>query len=316
MIAIVIPYFKHSFFEANLQSLANQTDKRFKVYIGDDASKEPPIDLLKKYKGQFDFVYHRFEKNLGGKSLIKQWERCVSLTHTEEWLMVLGDDDLLGKNVVKEFYSLIETKKKEEIDLIRFRVRTVDENNIIHNNDFLFEEHETAHKLLDRMFSIKETITASEFIFSREIYNRNNGFVEFPLGWFSDYASWLLFASKTGIFNIQTESVYWRISGINISSKSTDFKTIRLKVKSLFMFMFFLQNHFVIDKMKQKAYVFNHLITLLRGVNILAINTILIGQLLENKFHFLNQFIIQFIFKKNKEKAKRVYGYICSARKG
>lgn len=38
MLAIVIPYYKITFFEDTLESLAHQTDKRFKVYIGDDAS--------------------------------------------------------------------------------------------------------------------------------------------------------------------------------------------------------------------------------------------------------------------------------------
>jgi hypothetical protein len=35
MLAIVIPYYKRTFFEETLQSLANQTDKRFQVFIGD-----------------------------------------------------------------------------------------------------------------------------------------------------------------------------------------------------------------------------------------------------------------------------------------
>lgn len=46
MLAIIIPYYKLRFFEATLESLANQTDKRFKVYIGDDASPENLADLL------------------------------------------------------------------------------------------------------------------------------------------------------------------------------------------------------------------------------------------------------------------------------
>lgn len=51
MLSIVIPYYKITFFDQTLKSLATQTDKRFKVYIGDDASPEPPIDLLENYKG-------------------------------------------------------------------------------------------------------------------------------------------------------------------------------------------------------------------------------------------------------------------------
>ena len=90
MLAIVIPYYKLTFFEASLQSLDNQTDKRFKVYIGDDTSSENPVNLLEKYKGKFDFVYHRFEENLGGVSLVKQWERCIALSGDEEWVIILG----------------------------------------------------------------------------------------------------------------------------------------------------------------------------------------------------------------------------------
>jgi len=56
MLAIVIPYYKLTFFEATLQSLADQTDKRFKVYIGDDASPENPSRLLERYQGKFDFL--------------------------------------------------------------------------------------------------------------------------------------------------------------------------------------------------------------------------------------------------------------------
>ncbi len=71
MLGIVIPFYKLTNFEATLESLANQTDQGFKVYIGDDASLENPVELLEKYKGKFDFVYHRFETNLGGISLVK-----------------------------------------------------------------------------------------------------------------------------------------------------------------------------------------------------------------------------------------------------
>ena len=94
MLAIVIPYYKLTFFEATLQSLADQTDKRFMVYIGDDASLESPDDLLEKYQQKFDFEYYRFEENLGGTSLVKQWERCIAMTKDEEWVMILGDGAL------------------------------------------------------------------------------------------------------------------------------------------------------------------------------------------------------------------------------
>lgn len=42
MLAIVIPYYKINYFEETLKSLSNQTDKKFKVYIGNDASENDP----------------------------------------------------------------------------------------------------------------------------------------------------------------------------------------------------------------------------------------------------------------------------------
>jgi hypothetical protein len=49
MLAIIIPYYKLTYFEATLQSLANQSDKRFKVYIGDDASPEDCKHLISNF---------------------------------------------------------------------------------------------------------------------------------------------------------------------------------------------------------------------------------------------------------------------------
>jgi glycosyltransferase involved in cell wall biosynthesis len=40
-LAIIVPAFRVRFLERTLQSLAAQTDRRFRVYVGDDASPEP-----------------------------------------------------------------------------------------------------------------------------------------------------------------------------------------------------------------------------------------------------------------------------------
>jgi hypothetical protein len=59
--------------------------------------------LLEKYR-KFDFVYHRFESNLGGISLTQQWERCIELIADEVWIMILGDDDF-QETVVSSWYE-------------------------------------------------------------------------------------------------------------------------------------------------------------------------------------------------------------------
>jgi len=104
-LAIVIPYYKIDFFEVCLESLSIQTNKNFKVYIGDDASPEDPSEILEHFKDSLNIVYHRFYENLGGTSLTQQWHRCINLSAGERWIMILGDDDYLSENYVEEFYK-------------------------------------------------------------------------------------------------------------------------------------------------------------------------------------------------------------------
>lgn len=286
MLAIVIPYYKLTFFEATLDSLDNQIDKRFNVYIGDDASPENPEELLSQYKGKFNFLYKRFESNLGGISLVKQWERCIALSDTEEWLMVLGDDDFLDNNVVKELYAFISERKYLNTDLIRFNLKAIDNiGNIIPRN-FEYEKHETSQKLLKRILNPNEIITASEFVFSRKVYTDKKGFVNYPLAWFSDYATWLLFSEKSGIFNITTASVFWRLSEINISSQTNNLKEINLKVKSLFMFISFVDKSYKNDKYLKNEFITSQLNYLFYNTKIINVFDILIRQLFKFNLKF------------------------------
>lgn len=61
LLAIVIPYYKPDFFEETLQSVAAQTDKRFTLYIGNDASAHDPLPLIQKYfpDGKYQHITHQ-----------------------------------------------------------------------------------------------------------------------------------------------------------------------------------------------------------------------------------------------------------------
>lgn len=215
MIAIVIPYYKITFFEATLQSLANQTDKRFKVYIGDDASFEDPFDLLKKYKNQFDFVYHRFESNLGSISLVKQWERCIALSDDEEWLMILGDDDVLGDTVVASWYDNYGLFK-EKSNIIRFASRFIYEESLTISDIYTHPILELATDSFYRKYENLTRSSMSEYFFSRASYIKY-GFHDYPLAWHSDDLAWLEFSDNKPIFTINESLVDVRVSANSIS---------------------------------------------------------------------------------------------------
>lgn len=239
MLAIIIPYYNHTFFETTLQSLVNQTNNRFKVYIGDDASIKNPTVLLEKYEGKFEFVYHRFETNVGGISLTKQWERCIALSKSEEWLMILGDDDKLDSNCVELFYTNIKEIDKLNIDVIRFSSIKINEVDKTIAGPYTHPIIEKSTDFLFRWINGTTRSSLSEYVFRKESFQKN-GFKNFPLAWFSDILAILEFSNFENIFFINDAIVYIRLSGLNISSRADN-----LVLKNIATFKFY---HYLIEK--------------------------------------------------------------------
>lgn len=283
MLAIVIPYYKLTFLEATLESLANQTDKKFKVYIGDDASPENPSDLIKKYLGKFDFVYHRFKGNLGGLSLVKQWERCMALIDGEEWLMILGDDDVLGENVVEEFYTNLPEISKEKINVVRFATQKIDTYTLLSEKYF----HPKIEKSTE-YFSRHFRSSLSEYVFNKQKVE-TIGFKDFPLGWFSDILAVLEFSNFKELFTINEAFVYVRVSNISISGSQQDSE---LKSKSTFNFYYYLLSK------KREQFTRTEMLVLLKKIN----NSYLNNKIKVNWFfristiYFINFFLIEYCY--------------------
>jgi glycosyltransferase involved in cell wall biosynthesis len=246
MLAIIIPYFKLTFFEATLQSLADQTDKRFKVYIGDDASPEDCSALLKQFQEKFDFIYHRFTTNLGVTALTKQWERCIALSADEEWLMILGDDDVLSENVVEEFYKNLGEIINVGCNVIRFATQVIDAIKSTHS---AVQKHlkteENAASFYFKRFKGQVRCSLSEHIFKRKVYLKH-GFESYPLAWHSDDYAWLNFAENRPIYCIN--DAFLKIS---ISSESISGNNKNLNSKNLAASLFYL------DLIQNKLYLFS-----------------------------------------------------------
>ncbi len=218
MLAIVIPYYKKTFFRQTLQALANQTDKRFHVYIGNDASSDDPMELLEEFKDQFDFTYKKFDKNLGQKSLVKQWERCISLTKYEEWIMILGDDDVLDNNVIELFNEKQQTIIRNNISVVRFSTTVIDKNSTVISKQYIHPELEKSTDFFIRKIEGETRSTLSEYIFRKETVETVK-FKNLPLAWYSDLLAILEFSNFQYVFSINEATVYFRNSGINITSR-------------------------------------------------------------------------------------------------
>jgi glycosyltransferase involved in cell wall biosynthesis len=226
-LAIVIPAYKKTFFKQALESLARQTNKNFTVYIGDDDSQEDLFEVIALFKNQLDIVYHRFEKNLGGISLVQQWNRCVRLCKNEQWIWLFSDDDIMHDGCVGAFYSAI-IKTAGQFSLYRFDTTVIDESDQVINSNSGHPEIESSIDFAINRFNMQSSSSACEYIFKREVFDHNNGFVDFPFGWASDDASWVLFSTGSGIFTINEGRVFWRLSKISISGQQSEFREAKI----------------------------------------------------------------------------------------
>lgn len=217
-LAIIIPYYKLTFFEETLKSLVAQTNQNFNVYIGDDKSPYNPENLLEKYAEKIKLSYTKFEENLGRTNLVAQWNRCISLSENEDWLMILGDDDTLSENAVEELYKHLGKVESQQIQLIRLASRLMNEEGNPTSALYQNPETELAAESYMRIFKGFGRSTLTEHIFTRKTFNKN-GFKEFPVAFGSDNVAWLEFPEMGKIYSINSAFANIRISSEHLSSK-------------------------------------------------------------------------------------------------
>ncbi|WHF51423.1 glycosyltransferase family 2 protein [Chryseobacterium gotjawalense] len=223
LLAIIIPYYKITFLRETLDSLAAQTDQRFTVYIGNDASPENPEDLLEEFEGKFNFVYKNFEENLGGTSLTKQWNRCIEMMQDEEWFMILGDDDYFSSNVIEEFYKNIVFAERENVNVMKLNSATVNENSVITSEK---KPEPFIKSSIDHFFDkfiFEGRSSLSEHIFKKSQYDLYC-FKNLPLAWHADDLAVLEFSEYANTMFLEKAKCFVRISAESISGNPEKFK--------------------------------------------------------------------------------------------
>ena len=123
-LSVIIPYYKRRYFDRTLACLAGQEDKSFLVFIGDDGSPEDCCSLIEKYSGSLTIKYRRYTENIGHRSLVSHWNRCVRDT-TSDWVWLFSDDDIASSDCVGSFReSLDETEGRYNV--YRFPTKIID----------------------------------------------------------------------------------------------------------------------------------------------------------------------------------------------
>ena len=224
-LAIVIPYYKISFFEETLKSVFAQTDKRFTLYIGNDASPDNPKSLIIKYFPAGNYNYYDYSENIGSKNLAMQWKRILDNV-TEEWFQILGDDDMISENFVETFYENLDTVINDGSSVIRSPHIHINKNGTI-IKDFTFQDRNSnAATFFQNITQRRISASLSENIFKYAEYLKV-GFRNIPLAWGTDYLAIYEFSKKRPIFFLQNSLVSVRVTDLSISGRNDNEKEKR-----------------------------------------------------------------------------------------
>lgn len=222
-LAIIIPAYKSFFLTKTLKSFEKQTNKNFTIYVGDDNSPDNIESIVIKFKDTLNIRYHRFEDNLGGTSLTKHWERCIELSD-QYWIWLFSDDDIVDDDCVEKFYQSID----DNSHIYKFQTKIINSNNQAifrrYDNKNVFSNYISSLDFISNRIKCNGFRSfAVEYVFSRELFEKYR-FVEFPLAWASDDATWFLFSLKSGKIKCIPAFVSWRASNLNISTsrRNTD----------------------------------------------------------------------------------------------
>ncbi|MFC3160375.1 Glycosyl transferase family 2 [Chryseobacterium arachidis] len=219
-LAIVIPYYKIDFFEKTIQSIASQSNKNFALYIGNDASSENPLPIIKKHFTPEKYHYFEYTNNLGGKNLALQWERVLENVK-EDWFQILGDDDTISENFVEEFYKNLHTAEDKSISVIKFSHQWInDRDEILEDFNYPFKEI-SATDFFIKKYNNEIRSSLSENIFKRSFYLQYK-FEKLPLAWGSDDLAILSFSDFKKILYVNSTKVKVRISEASISGSESN----------------------------------------------------------------------------------------------
>lgn len=223
-LAVVIPFYKLTFFADLLSALAAQTDQDFVVYVGNDASVSEAEDICAQFRDRLDIRYHMFMDRLGDRDLAGQWNRCIERVEQADWIWVIPDDDLPSPDCVLEIRQAVRKADNVAADVVHIPCTVVNAD-----GDVLAERWDWPEIMPAGTFFLRQTresmltLTLANIVYRADRLHAEGGFISFPKAWGSDHATMLAVAGEHPVVTVPRALLKFRMSSENISAQSSDY---------------------------------------------------------------------------------------------
>ena len=223
LFSVTIPAYKSAFLRECINSVLSQTYTDFELIIVNDASPYD-LDSIVNCYSDTRIRYYKNEKNFGAGNVVDNWNKCLEYA-TGDYIICMGDDDLLLPNCLEEYSNLI--NKYPGLGIYHAWTQIIDEDGKFVNITAARPEFESAYSLLWHRWNNRQQQFIGDFLFDTRLLKTNGGFFKLPLAWGSDDISAIIAATPYGIANTQNLCFCYRSSSHTISSTSCS--TIKMK---------------------------------------------------------------------------------------
>lgn len=223
--SIAIPAYKERFLADAIQSVLNQSYSNFELIIVDDCSPENLEHVVSSFSDS-RIRFYRNEKNCGAINVVDNWNICLSYC-TGDFIICMGDDDLLLPECLEEYYKLI--IKYPDVDVLHGQTLLIDSNNNVCDAQLNRAEWESFWSLWWHRWNGRTLQYIGDFCFRTDPLKNFGGFFKLPLAWASDDITAVRAAKSHGIVNTSKFVFQYRVSEVTISNSAPQ----REKIKAI-----------------------------------------------------------------------------------
>jgi glycosyltransferase involved in cell wall biosynthesis len=221
LITVAIPAYKAKYLKVAIQSVLNQTFNDYELIIVNDNSPEDLDEIVKSFTDE-RIKYYKNEINLGKESVVKSWNKCLEYA-SGDFFVIFSDDDIYESDFIEKMYNLLSSWPK--VNIVHCRVRIIDGNNETIEYSPSCPEYENIIDFMWHRLKGMRSQYAPDFMVKTAKLKAIGGFIDFPLAWGSDDATWFKLAKDNGIVYLNKPLCNWRLSNLNISKAgSTELK--------------------------------------------------------------------------------------------
>lgn len=212
--SITIPAYKARFFDECVQSVLAQTFDDFEFIILNDRSPEPIKDIVSHYNDS-RIRYYENDKNVGAEDVVYNWNKLLELAQGE-FLICMGDDDMLYPNTLEVYDKLISCYPSK--DIYHCRTQVIDEQSQPINIQEERPAEESMYSMIWNLLFKNRIQFIGDFLFRVETLRKNGGFYYQPYAMASDWLSTFIAAKSHGIANSNELLFQYRSTLFTITS--------------------------------------------------------------------------------------------------